>query len=89
MNMTDNEEQTQKDKGKEESEGDSSEGDKPSATEVLKQQSERIKELEQEKLDREVEDAKKQLGGGSEAGQPQEKKEETPKEYGDRILSGR
>ena len=89
MNMTDNEEQTQKDKGKEESEGDSNEGDKPSATEVLKQQSERIKELEQEKLDREVEDAKKQLGGGSEAGSEIKPKEETPKEYGDRILAGR
>ena len=33
--------------------------------------------------------ARKAIGGESEAGKPSEKKEETPKEYKDRIMSGK
>ena len=61
-------------------------GSESETTNVLKIQRERIKELEDEKAERELTDAKKQLGGRAEAGgTPVKKKEETPKEYRERV----
>lgn len=74
--MMDNAEQNQNDAGE--------------ATEIINLQKNRIEELEQEKLEKEELKAKIMIGGGSEAGQPKEKpKEETPKDYAKRILSGK
>ena len=72
---------------KESTSTDAGEGDKPKATEIIKQQSERIKELEKERDERIESDAKKQLGGTTEGGKSSEKdkKEENDKEYRTRI----
>ena len=67
---------------------DTGEGDKPSTTDVLEQQSKRIKELEKEREERVIEEAKKQLAGKAEGGKPEEEpKEETPKEYIDKNFA--
>ncbi|KKM65778.1 hypothetical protein LCGC14_1487860 [marine sediment metagenome] len=55
---------------------DSGDGDKSETTELIEQQNQRIKELETEKQQRAVEDAKKQLAGRAEAGKPAETDEE-------------
>jgi len=68
---------------------DSGEGDKSETTEIIERQNKRIKELEAEKEQRAVDDAKKQLGGRAEAGATTPKpKEETPKEYAEKVMSG-
>ncbi len=68
---------------------DSGEGSIAETTDLIKQQRERIEELETEKKDREVADAKKQMAGRAEAGSvPEKPKEETDKEYKDRIMRG-
>ena len=67
---------------------DTGEGDKPSTTDVLEQQSKRIKELEKEKEDRAIKDYKKELDGTAEGGKPaEEPKEETPQEYKDKNFA--
>ncbi|KKM93846.1 hypothetical protein LCGC14_1204260 [marine sediment metagenome] len=67
-------------------EGTKDDGTESEATKVLKIQSERIKKLEKEAEDRAAADAKKEMGGRAEAGgEPVKPKEETPKEYNDRI----
>tara|TARA_Y100000310_G_scaffold335958_1_gene419282 strand:+ start:92 stop:355 length:264 start_codon:yes stop_codon:yes gene_type:complete len=65
-------------------------GNKSETSELLRDQRERIEELETEKLEREKELAEDQIGGKTEAGKAQEvkPKEETPKEYGEKVLSG-
>ena len=79
------EDKKNEDKGEEQGSEDSGEGDKSETDDVIKRQSEKIKELEKERYDRQIADAKKQLGGDSEAGkEPEKPKEETPKEYVDR-----
>ena len=79
----------EKDKEKEPTSSDSGKGDKPETIEIIKRQSERIKELEDANLKREEEEAKKQLGGETVAGKPSEKKEEiSPEEYSASILKG-
>jgi len=67
-------------------------GDKPTTPKVIvdaNAAAERLEKANEERaklLGREEElVARKYLGGGSEAGQPVEKKEETPKEYKERI----
>ena len=86
--MVEEQKQEDKDKKPEGAETDSGEGDKPEATEIIRKQSEKIKELEKERYDRQIADAKKQLGGDSEAGkEPEKPKEETPKEYVDREFA--
>ena len=81
--MEDNEDKTEVEES--ENTGD---GDKPSTTEILEQQSKRIKELEKEREERVIEEAKKQLAGTAEGGKPAEKpKEETPKEYIDKNFA--
>ena len=68
----------EKDKeGKEKTNANPDEGDKPETIEVIKRQSQRIKELEDANLKREEEEAKKQLGGDTFAGQKKEDKKET------------
>ena len=81
--MEDNETQTEV----KESE-DTGERDKSSTTDVLEQQSKRIKELEKERDERILEDSKKQLAGTAEGGTEAEKpKEETPQEYIDKNFA--
>ena len=63
---------------------DAGEGDKSESTEIIKRQSERIKELEKEKAERIEADAKKQLGGDSEAGKEAKKPKFTPEEIASR-----
>ena len=72
----------------EDPEADTGEGDQPEATKVIEQQSERIKELEAERDKRIMDDAKKQMHGTAEGGQPPTKPKETPEEYGERIMAG-
>ncbi|MCP6727543.1 MAG: hypothetical protein KJI69_06045 [Patescibacteria group bacterium] len=80
---------TDEDKKEEQSAEDTGEGDKSEATELIEQQSERIKELETERDKRIMDDAKKQMHGTAEGGQKAEKpKEETPREYADRMVQG-
>ena len=84
-----NEEQTTKEEVKETATANSGKGDKPETIEIIKRQSERIKELEDANLKREEEQAKKQLGGETFAGKPSEKKEViSPEEYSSQILKG-
>ena len=64
----------EKDKEKEPTSSDSGKGDKLEMIEIIKRQSERIKELEDANLKREEEEAKKQLCGETVAGKPSEKK---------------
>ena len=81
--MEDNEDKTEVEES--ENTGD---GDKPSTTEILEQQSKRIKELEKERDERILEDSKKQLAGTAEGGTEAEKpKEETPQEYIDKNFA--
>lgn len=76
-------------KGKTNSEDDSGEGDKLPAVEVLKQQSARIKELEDDILAREEEKARAQLGGTTHGGSaPKDKVIESALEYSKRVLAG-
>jgi len=74
---------------------DTGEGDKYETTPVIERAREEREKLEaankkkEELLDREEQImAKKALGGQTEAGQVEEKKEETPKEYKDRVMRG-
>tara|TARA_Y100000310_G_C20701853_1_gene830739 strand:+ start:10015 stop:10290 length:276 start_codon:yes stop_codon:yes gene_type:complete len=74
-------------------EGDSNEssedGNKHETTEIIKQQRERIEELETKEAKRQEDLAKKQLGGRAEGGKETEKhKEETPEEYANRAIKG-
>ncbi len=71
---------------------DSGEGDKPKTNQLIDDTNLAAKRLEdatkasqEERAIAEDSYNKMRLGGGSEAGQPAEKKEETPKEYNDRI----
>ena len=76
------------DKGEVEGTEDTGERDKSSTTDVLEQQSKRIKELEKERDERIIEDSKKQLAGTAEGGTEAEKpKEETSKEYIDKNFA--
>lgn len=68
---------------------DSGEGSKSETTEIIERQNKRIKELEEEKQQRAIEDSKKQLAGRAEAGQvPVKPKEETPADYAKKIQAG-
>ena len=78
------------DKGKEQGAEDTGEGDKPETIEILKQQNKRIKKLEKERDERIMEDAKKQMAGTTEGGQPAEKPaKETPEEYAKKVMEGK
>ena len=86
------EEKETKETKTENTEADTGEGDKPKATTLIGEANsaaERLEKANKEKselLAREEDlEARKKLGGGSEAGKPEEKKEETDKEYSDRI----
>ena len=72
-------------KDKEPTPADSGKGDKSELVKQTEQANLAAERLEKAKEELEAAEAKRRLGGGSEAGQPQEKKEETPKEYNDRI----
>lgn len=64
--------------------------DKPETIELIKQQSERIKELEDADFKREEEKAKEQLGGKTLASQVPEKKDEVkPEQYLSDVLAGK
>jgi len=74
---------------------DNDKGSKYETTPVIERARETAERLEvantkkEELLNREEQImAKKALGGTTEAGQGSEKKEETDKEYGDKVLSG-
>ena len=73
--MEENEEQT-----KVEGTENTGEGDKPEATTIIKQQSERIEELETERDQRIMDDAKKQIHGTAEGGKPATKEKKTKEE---------
>ena len=75
----------EKDKEKEPTSSDSGKGDKSELVKQTEQANLAAERLEKAKEELEAAEAKRRLDGGSEAGQPQEKKEETPKEYNDRI----
>lgn len=63
---------------------------KKAAEELKKQNEIKAKLIEREEKLLARQETLKALGGGSQAGQaPAKPKEETPKEYADRILSGR
>ena len=68
---------------------DTGEGDKSETTELIEQQSERIKELEAERDKRIMDDAKKQMRGTAEGGAKEPKKpKETDEEYSERVMRG-
>lgn len=84
-------EETKK-KKQEDANGNSGEGDKPKTVglvegaNVAAERLETANKKQEELLDRQEElMAKQALGGRTEAGQQQEEKEETPKEYNNRI----
>lgn len=79
-------EQETEEVGEETTDGTEDDRTESETTKILKAQSERIKELEKERNERTLADAKKQLGGRAEAGsKSSKKKEETPHEYRLRI----
>ena len=85
--MVDNE-----DNGKVGESEDTGEGDKPEETKIIEQQSKRIKELEDERHKRIMDDAQKQMGGTTEGGKPAEEKKElthaeASKEYIDKNFA--
>lgn len=85
--MEDNE--TKKEVGESE---DTGEGDKPEETQIIEQQSKRIKELETERDKRIMDDAKKQMAGETEGGKPSEEPKklthaEASKEYIDKNFA--
>ncbi len=89
----DEEEKKKPEENKQEvTDGDSDKGDKSQSSTLVddtnlasKRLEEATKEAKEERLAREESYSKMKLGGGSEGGQVAEKKEETPKEYNDRI----
>ena len=78
--MSEEDKKEVKEVGEEDSDGTEDDGVESETAKILKIQSERIKELEKERDERALADAKKQLGGRAEAGGNVEKKEETPQE---------
>jgi hypothetical protein len=104
MTMADNigiqEEKEEKTEGEKETNANSNNGNegegpqdivesaKRAADDIRKGLAERVKILEREEKLFAKQEALRQLGGGSYAGNRPEKKEETPKEYAERVMRG-
>ena len=94
--MDEQKDKQEKKEPEEKSTEDSGDGDKPKENTLIDDTNLAAKRLEdataeakKERLLREEDYTKMKLGGESEAGTTTEKKEETPKEYKDRVMGGK
>ncbi len=69
--------------------GDSEEGDKSELVKQTEAANAAAERMEKATEELNAAEARRRLGGTTEAGTPAEKKEETDKEYKDRVMSGK